>query len=254
MKTKPIHLKLLAILYFARPLFSVFFNAWTSQINPLTYTQLYLQNYSSTEIIEFFAFGPIAGLMIFNFASWGYIVFFVITLWNLTMNTLTWQMDYNLSLGVLIASNLFVTISAFYMAMPQIRRLYFDQTIKWWRTPQRYSVNINEVVLNNDVRTDVSIINISKGGALVKTEWQPHLGENLSLSFSLGDFDFTTDAIVVHAKQDSFGVKFLNHQGLIEDAIKFTSLQPLYKEPKISEQVKNWMTDLKQGRGIFPEV
>ena len=76
MRLKPIPLKLLAILYFAMPLFSLLFNAWLTQINPLTYTQLYLQHYSLTEVIEFFTFGPIAGLMILSFASWGYFVFF----------------------------------------------------------------------------------------------------------------------------------------------------------------------------------
>lgn len=254
MKNKPIPLKLLAILHLLMPLFSLLFNAVIMRESPWHYTQIHWQTHNFMELLEFYTFFPLAGLMILSFSSWGYVAYFAVSLWTTTANSIIWFSEYRSSPGILISANFFMILSMVYMLSPKVRRIYMDENIRWWKTPQRYAVNINEVVLNNDVRTDVRILNISKGGALVQTTWQPHLGESLSLSFSLGDFDFSTDAQVVHQKEDCFGVRFMTNTDILIDAIKFTDLDPIYLEPSFTDQMKGWVNNLKQGRGIFPEI
>ncbi|MCB9024910.1 MAG: PilZ domain-containing protein [Bdellovibrionaceae bacterium] len=254
MKNKPIPLKLLAILHLLTPFFSLLFNSLIMGMSPWLYTQAHWQSHSMMELLEFYTFFPLAGLMILSFSSWGYVVYFAVVLWTSTLNTMVWFYEYSRSPWILLSANLFIIVSVLYMLSPKVRRIYMDQNLRWWKTPRRYAVNINEVVLNNDVRTDVNILNISQGGALVQTTWQPHLGESLSLCFTLGDFDFSTDAKVVHQKEGYFGVQFLTNTDILTDAIKFTDLDPIYQEPKFTEQMRCWVNDLKQGRGLFPEV
>ncbi|MCB0389838.1 MAG: PilZ domain-containing protein [Bdellovibrionales bacterium] len=254
MNNKPIPLKLLAVLHILMPLFSLVFNALVSGLPITQYAGVHWNSFSGLELLEFYAFSPLAGLLILSFSAWGYYSYLAVVLWNIAINTIIWKVEFSSSLAVLVASNLFNVVSFVYMLSPAVRKIYTDKSLHWWNTPKRFLVDINEVVINNDVRTDVSIRNLSKGGALLLTKWSPAIGENLSMCFSLGDFDFSTEAKVVHAKEDQFGVQFLTNTDLIQEALEFTQLEPMNKSLNTKDQFKVWMGDLKQGRGLFPNL
>lgn len=254
MKKKPIPLILLAVLHFATPLFSLLFNALLLDIPILKYVPLFWQSHNAMELIEFFTFHPIAGLLILSLTPVGYVAYLPLTAWTIFTNTYIWSLQYSTSGGTLVLANAFNVLCFAYMMAPSVRRSFLDTSLHWWKSAPRFSTDISKANINSDPKSEVTIQNISSGGALVKTLWQPNIGENLDLNFTLGEHNIFTKAEVVHKNEDTFGVKFLAKDKSLSKALKTTPLKPLEKPTSPIEDLNLWIGQVKKGQGIFPQL
>lgn len=237
------------------PLMSLIYNAQVSGLPVLKYSQAYFQMSSGLVITEFLLFSPLVGLCLYLLTPWSYLAAATIILWQLVMNALVWQLEFSNSLTVLFTANATLLLSFAYLMAPSVRRVFTDKSIQWWRAQPRFATHISEILMNNSLCREAHIANISAGGALVTGNLgETKVGENLRLSFSLGRFDFTKEAEVVHKKQNSLGVRFLAKDPLLKEVIHEEKLEPERASLAGTESFKNWLADVKQGRGIFPEL
>ena len=257
-------LKVFALIITMMPLFSLPMNAWISHLPVFTYTRLHWVATSRAGLAEFYLLYPLAGLCIYLMKSWSYPAYILVSVWTLALNVLVWRHNYNSSVGVLLSSTAFIVLSWAYYLHPKVRRVFFDHSIKWWETSPRYLANLMATI-NGDIRKECELVNISEGGALIKTDWSASDDERVSLDFDMQNLHLKLDAEVVHLRDGYFGVRFsqadksgTSEQGQnlrrFKQALRLSEM-PLYNKPDAAtEQLSTWFKDLRHGKGIIPTV
>ena len=253
MKSKPIPLILLGISFLTMPLLSFMFNSVLSGTGIMSYISLYFKSQNALEIIEFFVFPMMTGLFILQMRNWSYYLITPVILWQIFMNFQVWRLDYSDNVYILLAANGYLAFSLIYLWIPQVRQVFTNSKLQWWRSQTRFSTDIHHIIANNELLNDCSIKDLSQGGALVVGSAFPK-GEKIRIGFSLGMYDFLKDAVVVHAQVGQMGVRFLGKDHLILEAIREGNLKPKIKPSNFRNELAGWIKEVKNGSGFIPEI
>ncbi|MCB0421897.1 MAG: PilZ domain-containing protein, partial [Bdellovibrionales bacterium] len=173
--------------------------------------------------------------------------------WTLFINSMV-LIEYEHSLSVALGALTFNLIGLIYFLHPSVRRVFFDQKIKWWESAPRFATAINDVKINRESDQICNIINLSTSGALLRAKNPPSRGDTIRVNFSLGNDFIETEAKVIHVNEDSFGVQFSDTASKIRRYLKKTQPTPLAPKDSLTNQFQNWIGDLQQGRGLLPQV
>jgi hypothetical protein len=219
MKQKPLLFKILTILCLIEPLIKIFyFRAQTHFEFSVIFENLLSRN-SPIEIFDFWLVFPLAGLALLKIRKWSYFIFLGLLAYVVytfaTYESYTWPYNsatpffYN-QVVVVLAIIIFISF-----LIPQVRRPFFDQRVRWWEPKTRYIVNIACRVQGKNIVFPSEIMDISKTGAFLRESSYFNIGDDLSIEFKyLGmDFNLPVKVISQHVSrgQAGVGVKFVFH-------------------------------------------
>ncbi|MBT4761989.1 MAG: PilZ domain-containing protein [Bdellovibrionaceae bacterium] len=216
MKNKPWPILILALIQFLMPAFNILLNSIIIDANPVMYTKIFITIKSWPQILEFFLLYPIVGVSIFLMKKWSYPVFLIATLWTFSMNSYLWftgqipPMPFWVFPMISLVNIAFVT----YFLLPAVRKVYFDQRIRWWESKPRFSINLQATVTADD-DLQVTVNDFSEGGAFIESSSNIDKGKKHVLKFTFDDTTIEVPFEIVHEKKTSnekqgYGLKF-NH-------------------------------------------
>jgi uncharacterized membrane protein len=141
MKHKPLIFILIAAFHIIEPLIKVAYFKITTPFSTSTIISNIAQISTAREIFEFWFLFPLAGLALMGVKKWSYPVFVGAQIYSiyshLTYEQYTWpyvsQVPFVSSL-VLLFINTMVII---YFALPDVRKPFFDRSVRWWETRTR---------------------------------------------------------------------------------------------------------------------
>jgi len=97
-----------------------------------------------------------------------------------------------------------------YFLRPSLRRIYTDPKLRWWEHSKRYISSLEATLKHNELNGDGQIMNLSKTGLLLKTNFKLTNNDHVELLVNTGDEKlFLSGEIVVHKKiTNGYGIKF----------------------------------------------
>lgn len=157
---------------------------------------------TTREIFDFWFLFPIGGLALLSVKKWSYPIFVGVQVYNiyahLTYEQYTWpyvnDSPFVTSLALLIVNALVIA----YFALPAVRRPFFDKSVRWWETRQRYKMRIplsfHNIDENRPSRCD--ILNISQSGIFINTRKDLAIGSEIKMNFVYKDFEISLFGVV----------------------------------------------------------
>jgi hypothetical protein len=193
MKTRPWPLVILALFQIFVPAFNLWFCARVLNMNVGAYATALWGDSTPGQLLEFYALGLIAGLVIFRARRWSYPLFLAITLfaaWRIYRSHVAFPSL--LSLPLLFGA---------YAANAALVAYFLLPTVRWWESQPRFQVEL-------DARADetpVRILNLSEGGAFIEAAAGLPQGA-FSLRFEWQGERYEIDARVVYRHADGQGI------------------------------------------------
>lgn len=228
MHNRPRLLILLAIFMVISPAASLIFNALVVGMPLPTYTTRFFASSHGLEILEFIGLPLLAAACLYWVSPWGYFVTLAVMGWEIFMNTYVWGAQYNNNMMILAAANLVPVLGVVYLLNPSTMRLFLNKKLQWWKTPTRYATKIGNVIAGSTLVEQALISNVSENGAFVENLDDFNVGEDIRISFSLGRYDFTKDAHVVHRNSKGMGIQFVSKSESMKLAIQEENLAPVH--------------------------
>ncbi|HAR41836.1 MAG TPA: hypothetical protein DCS07_04280 [Bdellovibrionales bacterium] len=261
MRNRPWPLVLLAFMQFMTPVVNILLNSWTLRVKPDVILSWWLQR-PALELFESFALMPLAGIAIYLMKRWSYLVFFVALFWNLLSNLK--YIDYALNNVPLMISAFYALLNIVlvaYFLLPAVRRTYFDRSIRWWESQPRFEVATPMTLRKGPVVLDGSILNLSQGGAFVKTTVPVALNTGHILEFHILSRTFKVHCKVLHSRDGYAGIQFEHTRKsgkLFADLVKGLELigftERNSRTGTLSAFFQGLRIFLKTGKGLIPEV
>ncbi|MCB0412990.1 MAG: PilZ domain-containing protein [Bdellovibrionales bacterium] len=265
MRTRPWPIILLAIFQFASPFVSLALNAYLDSIPLGIYLKLFFQKSSTLNLIEHFALLPIAGVATFMVKKWSYPVILLIHLFIISRNTVIWFTSYQDKWGY----GLFFLISAInlilitYYLLPAVRRIYFDERLRWWQSLPRYKVSIPAQIDKDGQPVLCYIRDLSEGGAFIQVDSDLKIDDSITILFNVFSKDVSLEGKVVHVRNGDtkgIGIQFeKNKSQSVESRNIILALKLLgceltsFKEPLMPSFI-SWLANLKRGQGLIPQL
>jgi hypothetical protein len=202
MKHKPLIFILIALFHIVEPLIKITYFKLTTPFSFSTIVSNIAQISTAREIFEFWFLFPIAGLALIGVKRWSYPVFVGAQLYSiyshLTYEQYTWpyvsQVPFISSL-VLLFINALVII---YFALPDVRKPFFDRSVRWWETRTRYNMQL-PLTFNFTGKKDLidsHILNISQTGAFINYKGVAEIGSTVQVNLSYKDYNLSIEGEV----------------------------------------------------------
>jgi hypothetical protein len=243
MKNKPWPILILALIHLFMPIFNLLLNSTLIQSGPIEYAKLFVDIKSWYEIFDFFLLYPIVGISIFLMKKWSYLFFLLATLWTFSMNSYLWLTGNTppIPFWLFPLVSLINVAFATYFLLPAVRRLYFDQRLKWWESKPRFEIQI-PANIKSSLDTPITICDLSEGGAFVKTTEIIQLSEEAFFEFTYEGYNCSIPFEVVHQKEMQaneygLGLKFLHNND------SFKQIRSMLKQLKIAGTPMTRMPD-----------
>jgi Tfp pilus assembly protein PilZ len=189
LKKKPLPYIILLIIFFLEPLIKILYLKFTSGFGiPLLFRTL-ISYENQLEVAKYFLLMPMAGLMFVKVRKFSYFLVLAILGFYLyeiiTFRPYTWP--YFVAKPLILAW-IFSAIacgSLFFLFIPSVRKPFFDRTIRWWESHQRFMVDFlcSLQKKDEDKKFDGHILNVSLSGAFIKTSQTFDIGEVLTVEF-----------------------------------------------------------------------
>ena len=213
MKTRPWPIVLLAIFYLIGPLY----NTWAGA--KLLHTP-YFQHLHSLfahapwRTAAELSLYPMAAIAIYAVKSWSYPSYLLIIAIDSYLKFQDWRHFSKLfTFPMFLASILLNALLVGYFLIPAVRAAYFNKRLRWWESKPRYQVNLSGVFETQESREQCSVLNISEGGALVKTHKSLELGSAIELDISVLEQHISAKSKVVHKLPNTeliYGLQFIH--------------------------------------------
>lgn len=218
MKNRPFLFLLIAFFHLVEPLIKLAYFKATTPFSFGTIISNIAQIHSTKEMIEFWLLFPIAGLALLGVKRWSYPIFVGVQIYNIyghmTYEKYTWpyvsEIPFASGLILLFINSLIII----YFALPDVRRPFFDKSVRWWETRTRYTQSIPITFHTNNPRDimDGVIENISETGVFINHKNIIDVGSELKINLNYKDHSMTIKGHVVahHAfkGQRGMGVQF----------------------------------------------
>lgn len=218
MKHRPLIFIMIAALHLLEPIIKVLYFKATTPFSFSTIVTNISQIHNYREVFEFWFLFPLGGLALLGVKRWSYPVFVGVQIYSIyshmTYEKYTWpyvsEVPFASSLVLLFINGLIII----YFAFPDVRRPFFDKTIRWWETRTRYSMRLPLTFTYNnpDKLIDAEVLNISQSGAFINYKGVVDTGDLIKIHFNYKDMNITIDGEVRsnHAfdGERGIGVKF----------------------------------------------
>lgn len=216
MKNKPIIFTILAVLLLIEPTFKIFYLKYRSDFDFSVVLANILHRVTVFDLFKFWFMFPIAGLCLIWLRKWTYYLFLGIQLYAI-YDFVTYEpytFPYNSQEPfffnyILVVANVLLLA---YFLLPQVRKVFFDQSLRWWETKKRYKATIPCQLVLPTGNLKCNILNISQTGVFVNCKESLANGEVISVEFDYRGLNFSLSAEVVSEHnfegQHGLGLKF----------------------------------------------
>jgi len=221
MKQRPLLFIILGVLHLIEPLFKILFFKITTAFPIDVILTNVIQISEFRDIFEFWFLFPIAGIALLGVKKWSYPIFVGVQAYSLvahlTYKSYSWpyvdQVPQWPSL-LLLACNIAIII---YFALPDVRKPFFDASVRWWEPKERFSFNFPCTVhfSANQKLIDAEILNISHSGAFIKNSNLLQLKNeygDLYVNICIGELALSIKSVIVSQHdfrgQKGLGIKF----------------------------------------------
>ena len=268
MKRKPWPLIVLAILHILSPIGNILANTFLAQVSLSTYLQVL---FSPQELIRtsIFLFVPvICGFLIYTCKKWSYYLYLILMLVPFIYSYYSWkkQAMYTPNLGLYLILFYVVNLAIVgYFIIPQVRKVYFDPSLRWWETKPRYTTEFEADVTWMDKTEKAEIKNISEGGIFIKTPLKINTHGRIAVNFKFAEqiFNFSGEVVYINKNSDpcGYGISFsLNDEEKMElkkviQVLSEKGTLVFSKIPTPEDTFTYWIKKvLTTRKGIVPEV
>lgn len=218
MKNRPLIFILIAFAHIVEPLIKVLYFKATTPFTFATIVSNISQIHTPREIFEFWFLFPIGGLALLGVKRWSYPVFVGVQLYSIyshmTYEKYTWpyvsEVPFVSSLVLLFVNALIII----YFAFPDVRRPFFDRSVRWWETRTRYNLRIPMTfTFNNPSKLiDCEILNISQSGIFMNYKGAIDIDSEITMNINYKDYNITLKGIVKsqhsYENERGLGIKF----------------------------------------------
>jgi hypothetical protein len=246
MKNRPILFIVIAILHLIEPLMKVLYFKMTTPFSLSTIASNIASISGTRELFEFWFLFPLGGIALLGVKRWSYPVFVGVQIYSLWSHILyerfTWpyvsEIPFYSSLALLMM-NVAIII---YFAFPDVRKPFFDRSIRWWETSPRYiqHLPITFSLTNPDILSDGEILNISRTGAFVACREVLETGTIIALNLAVADTALSLKAEIVstHSFEGvrGIGIKF-RFTNIWEDLAMRKLLRHVSKRAQVEERI-----------------
>ncbi|MEC7275882.1 MAG: PilZ domain-containing protein [Bdellovibrionota bacterium] len=197
MKNRPLIFILIAFIHIIEPLVKVLYFKATTPFSLSTIVSNISQIHTAREFFEFWFLFPIGGLALLGVKRWSYPVFVGVQIYSIyshmTYEKYTWpyvsEVPFVSSLILLFVNALIIV----YFAFPDVRRPFFDKTMRWWETRTRYHLRIPMTFTSNNPNKlqDCEILNISQSGIFMNYKGAIDLESEIKMNISYKDYNIT---------------------------------------------------------------
>ncbi|OFZ52948.1 MAG: hypothetical protein A2428_10555 [Bdellovibrionales bacterium RIFOXYC1_FULL_54_43] len=264
MKARPWPIIVLTILYLLGPVFSILVASYLMHMSPLKYFSLWLPRASYWSTLSTFCLYPIAGIAIYLMKPWSYALFIAITALTTYQDYTAWRahpavMGFPVLFGLTLIN---VAIVA-YFALPSVRTPFFNRRLRWWESKPRYKMEIPAALESALGQTKCTLMNLSLGGAFVKSAKTLDINAKTNLRFAVFNQTILVEARPVHRRSRGtrgYGLEFVHTPeskqaiGRIVQGLALAGVKQI-EQQTIWASFKDWITALfKTGRGLVPEM
>lgn len=197
MKHRPLIFILIALAHILEPIIKITYFKLTTPFSFGTIISNISQIHTLREVFEFWFLFPIGGLALLGVKRWSYPIFVSVQLYSiyshLTYEQYTWpyvsEVPFFSSLVLLFVNALIII----YFAFPDVRRPFFDKSVRWWETRTRYNMRLPMTFsLNNPGEIiDTEILNISQSGVFINHKGVLDVGTVVLMNINYKDMSIT---------------------------------------------------------------
>jgi hypothetical protein len=265
MKTRPWPIVLLALFHLLAPLP----NAVLSAAFQRTGLVDYLRGFSPFDAFAAVVVFPAAAYSIYSMKRWSYAAYLGCMGVIAYFNFVSWRQFPELfSLPACIAViGLDLAVTSYFL-LPAVRATYFDSRLRWWESKPRYQIGLEARagLVGLGPESEVTLVNLSEGGAFVRGAVPVRRGERLAVRFSILGREFSVLGLVVHAtrlpgeRPYAHGLEFelaRDSKRELTDLIRAFELIGLRDTRSARLTLKDfadWAGGLSSGKGWVPEV
>lgn len=269
-KRRPWPVVLLAGAHVFLPVANVLVGAWASHLE----IKEYLHSLHATRplpfLFLFYGYPFLMGLAVFFIQKSTWFIACTCAVGILLVNILQQILNGGLPIGA-IAIAVFSGIAFMaYLALPSVRRLFFDRRVRWWESQPRYLIQKPTRIYSAEHTEDESsfigeIVDLSVGGALLQSDknWAMHDKIKIQFEAEGSSFELKGQIVYMHPmKKDSAGIQFYSLTR--KDRKKLKELVSALQDQGIQERTpqepawnsfKTWFHALlTTGKGWTPEA
>ncbi len=210
----------------------------------------------------------VASYAVYSIKNWSIPVFFICMFWILLNSVVDLYTHFTLikSFIIILVPIICNLLFIYYILIPNVRAAYLDPKLRWWESKPRYLIN-EQVELNSEIIGEggltAKINNFSEGGLFLGTEKKLHVGDVVDVRFEVLKVSFILRGKIVHhiASIHAYGLQFVDLKKEDKKALaKICRELRLQNFPETRakidwrEDLKKWFADLKNGKGIVPEI
>ncbi len=263
MKTRPWPIVILALCHILAPLPNIMLSAHLQGVGLWQYLQTFP---SPAELVLYMAFFPVAGVAIFCTKKWSFPVFLSAMAWGFFITYRSWAMVPDQFPIALLFGAFAVNLAAVgYFLIPEVKRVYFDSTVRWWEQLPRYYVVFGAELfpLTGNTSVKCTILDISEGGAFVRVASKSNFTEKVRIQFEAFGMDIELVGRIAHCgvgEKQGYGIQFEDmgreRKRMVKKLIK--ALRLLGSEcnkrgNSIPTDFAAWTKGLMSGKGLIPE-
>ncbi|MCP4914068.1 MAG: PilZ domain-containing protein [Oligoflexia bacterium] len=204
MKKRPLIFIILASIHLLEPIIKILYFKMTVPFDIGTIVSNIWAISSPKEVFEFWFLFPLGGLALLGVKKWSYPIFVGVQIYNiyahLTYEKFTWPYVSEIPLMSSMILLFVNTLIIIYFSLPEVRKPFFDRTMRWWETRTRYNkvIPITVKINNPNHIYDCHILNISTTGVFIDLREDVEVGTELELSINYKD-----QAVTLHGKKVS---------------------------------------------------
>jgi hypothetical protein len=197
MKHRPLIFIMIALAHLLEPIIKISYFKFTTPFSFSTIISNISQIHTPREIFEFWFLFPLGGLALLGVKRWSYPVFVGVQFYSIyshmTYEKYTWpyvsEVPFVSSLALLFVNALIVI----YFAFPDVRRPFFDRSVRWWETRTRYDMRLPVTFsINNPGQLiDSEILNISQSGIFMGHKGVTEVGTIVLMNINYKDMSIT---------------------------------------------------------------
>lgn len=214
MKKKPLLFTILAFAHFAEPLIKVLYFKLMTSFSFSTVIGNIAQIQTVREVFDFWFLFPIGGIALLSVKKWGYPIFVGVQAYSiyahLTYEAYTWpyvsEIPFISSLALLFMNAMIII----YFAMPDVRRIFFDKSMRWWETRERFNkrIPVEFIVADQKHPYYCDILNISRSGIFINSDMSLKVGADIEINIAYKGLDLSVYGTVKsqHMFQSEQGV------------------------------------------------
>ena len=231
MRTRPLIIILITILYCFEPIAKVLFSSLWNSINWYTLLEYQYHKLSNIDFFLTFALLPATGIVLYMAKKWSYLIFILVEVYMISIHGSIFLVgefhQYNLPIVLNLFFFLLHLALLFYFLTANIRFVFINTSLRFWETDPRYKSAIAVRVFKGDeeVGNNSQLVDISKSGVFVSNVSNIDVNTELQIKFTIGADDFKFHAITVHKSEIrnivGYGAKFINLTDIKKNQIAF---------------------------------